>query len=82
EFQIGPELTGSVLFALAGKGEEDGTPFIMLPVEKDRQATRCCAVIFFITVFILELMSLLTWWYGTRGFCMGIKLTLTHLLYS
>ena len=30
EFQIGPELTGSVLFALAGKGEEDGTPFIML----------------------------------------------------
>jgi hypothetical protein len=30
----------------------------------------------------MELMSLLTWWFGTLDFCMGIKLTLTHLLYS
>jgi len=27
-------------------------------------------------------MRLLTWWFGTLDFCMGIKLTLTHLLYS
>jgi len=30
----------------------------------------------------MELMSLLTWWFGTLDICMGIKLTLTHLLYS